>query len=133
MKLDSGRTVSVSAGAFSALGRAVWDETLPPIVLEVSLSEAFSALGRAVWDETPVTSSHAPSFHRLSVLSVEPYGMKQICRRYRSCVLRSLSVLSVEPYGMKHSWFSTNLYNIARLSVLSVEPYGMKHNPVFRK
>ncbi len=38
-------------GTFSALGRAVWDETLVPRqgVLAVA---PFSALGRAVWDET---------------------------------------------------------------------------------
>ncbi len=36
---------------FSALGRAVWDET---VVLRATSdgSSTFSALGRAVWDET---------------------------------------------------------------------------------
>ena len=62
------------AGAFSALGRAVWDET-HRLRRQVMPTETFSALGRAVWDET-----HSPirdrQSHQLSVLSVEPYGMK---------------------------------------------------------
>ena len=37
---------------------------------------AFSALGRAVWDETDVGRIHAARQPPLSVLSVEPYGMK---------------------------------------------------------
>ena len=37
--------------AFSALGRAVWDETPVPEVEEGG-EASFSALGRAVWDET---------------------------------------------------------------------------------
>ena len=39
----------------------------------------------------------------------------------------TLSVLSVEPYGMKPG-ASTEFYVWIRLSVLSVEPYGMKQN-----
>ena len=43
-------------------------------------SSSFSALGRAVWDET----RHPPPVRRqpkrLSVLSVEPYGMKRYFR-----------------------------------------------------
>ena len=85
----------------------------------------------------------------LSVLSVEPYGMKHSVTPRRSAVLR-LSVLSVEPYGMKldecaliHDqiipfsalgravWDETayvrpSPYLHIFLSVLSVEPYGMK-------
>ena len=37
--------------AFSALGRAVWDETAAKIA-SGSTPRSFSALGRAVWDET---------------------------------------------------------------------------------
>ncbi len=37
--------------AFSALGRAVWDETVFESYVYASI-QTFSALGRAVWDET---------------------------------------------------------------------------------
>ena len=37
----------------------------------------FSALGRAVWDETIALLLQLRPFILLSVLSVEPYGMKQ--------------------------------------------------------
>ena len=60
----------------------------------------FSALGRAVWDETSGTGPHSISSAQLSVLSVEPYGMKPLDEgeAFRA---GKLSVLSVEPYGMK--------------------------------
>ena len=51
--------------AFSALGRAVWDETSPPPFPPCVVPEAFSALGRAVWDETihhPVTPAQRSIF-----------------------------------------------------------------------
>ena len=38
--------------AFSALGRAVWDETRRERGLHRVVFRSFSALGRAVWDET---------------------------------------------------------------------------------
>ncbi len=60
----------------------------------------FSALGRAVWDETAPYFPEGCYTTGISVLSVEPYGMKQPIpsrRVYRS----NISVLSVEPYGMK--------------------------------
>ena len=38
--------------SFSALGRAVWDETEGMAAVTVELNSTFSALGRAVWDET---------------------------------------------------------------------------------
>ena len=38
--------------SFSALGRAVWDETHFVNSRSLCHSGAFSALGRAVWDET---------------------------------------------------------------------------------
>ena len=38
--------------------------------------QAFSALGRAVWDETDRVQAHFALERGLSVLSVEPYGMK---------------------------------------------------------
>ena len=38
--------------AFSALGRAVWDETEERDNRRVTNAFPFSALGRAVWDET---------------------------------------------------------------------------------
>ena len=73
----------------------------PDCLTKVVHIETFSALGRAVWDETsPLIHTHHSSL-RLSVLSVEPYGMKHdpipggIAEQH-------LSVLSVEPYGMKH-------------------------------
>ena len=60
----------------------------------------------------------------LSVLSVEPYGMKP--RGVASGIGGSkLSVLSVEPYGMK-LYSETSCPHFSMLSVLSVEPYGMK-------
>ena len=87
----------------------------------------------------------------LSVLSVEPYGMKPKRGLPNTCSV-CLSVLSVEPYGMKHDgpftcpscsgafsalgravWDETRV-GFAQvdadvpLSVLSVEPYGMKQH-----
>ncbi len=38
---------------FSALGRAVWDETVLASSITPARGLDFSALGRAVWDETP--------------------------------------------------------------------------------
>ena len=38
--------------AFSALGRAVWDETESAMCFPRFSETSFSALGRAVWDET---------------------------------------------------------------------------------
>ena len=61
----------------------------------------------------------------LSVLSVEPYGMKRPLHSSRRARLHRLSVLSVEPYGMKQNQMAAWLL-ILILSVLSVEPYGMK-------
>ena len=88
---------------FSALGRAVWDETEIHITLYQKRS-TFSALGRAVWDETPAPRGKPGMPETLSVLSVEPYGMK--LRPPRVGQSRSfLSVLSVEPYGMKRMSF----------------------------
>ena len=60
---------------FSALGRAVWDEThyQSPNSLRIY---PFSALGRAVWDETFDDVLDDDVRALLSVLSVEPYGMK---------------------------------------------------------
>ena len=72
---SSALTKALSCSSFSALGRAVWDETCSTPVSLKSI-ETFSALGRAVWDETVddcCVSILSPS---LSVLSVEPYGMK---------------------------------------------------------
>ena len=40
-------------GSFSALGRAVWDETVATCRARSYQACSFSALGRAVWDETP--------------------------------------------------------------------------------
>ena len=40
--------------------------------------EAFSALGRAVWDETLLQRGQQRIPLQLSVLSVEPYGMKRL-------------------------------------------------------
>ena len=48
-------------------------ELLPDLVVVVV---AFSALGRAVWDETADYLAHLHQDQGLSVLSVEPYGMK---------------------------------------------------------
>ena len=47
--IDIGRTRAIVS--FSALGRAVWDETQQSSAVGDQIS-AFSALGRAVWDET---------------------------------------------------------------------------------
>ena len=63
---------------------------------------------------------------RLSVLSVEPYGMKLYGPNAKELEAVLLSVLSVEPYGMKPS-SPPGLCLSRCLSVLSVEPYGMKH------
>ena len=54
--------VQPEAAAFSALGRAVWDETDAGCDYDVSPLSPFSALGRAVWDETEGTwqETHQP-------------------------------------------------------------------------
>ena len=51
MKQGLGASTQGWGPAFSALGRAVWDETLDGI-LAMRKIDSFSALGRAVWDET---------------------------------------------------------------------------------
>ncbi len=62
----------------------------------------FSALGRAVWDETEMLNKRCCEWIGISVLSVEPYGMKR--RVHDVAVVRAqISVLSVEPYGMKQN------------------------------
>ena len=62
----------------------------------------FSALGRAVWDETIEVKGGWWMLTPLSVLSVEPYGMKPTIG-FTGRKKERLSVLSVEPYGMKLS------------------------------
>ena len=64
------------------------------------LATHFSALGRAVWDETRRIASQRQRHLMISVLSVEPYGMK-LHPEYLFTDNPQLSVLSVEPYGMK--------------------------------
>ena len=76
MKLAGGSSPLGRAHAFSALGRAVWDETGCQRAGECISCCAFSALGRAVWDETVTTFDEHLANYFLSVLSVEPYGMK---------------------------------------------------------
>ncbi len=88
---------------------------------------SFSALGRAVWDETSPPWSGSIEINTLSVLSVEPYGMKPRRGIGQEDVDGLLSVLSVEPYGMKPN-FRRCPDREQPLSVLSVEPYGMKHS-----
>ena len=108
MKLISQAIVVFSGGPFSALGRAVWDETVKDYD-KYTLYVPFSALGRAVWDETQQPGVLVPGELKLSVLSVEPYGMKRARVETRLRQNERLSVLSVEPYGMKHA-----LYNAPR-------------------
>ena len=110
----------------------------------------FSALGRAVWDETHLRALPCFDHTHISVLSVEPYGMKHGQGAAVKIEGEVISVLSVEPYGMKPLtysiasrngpnfsalgravWDETKYYaryNVAYgdISVLSVEPYGMK-------
>ena len=120
----SGHNALTTRTAFSALGRAVWDETEVE-ELRRSRRFSFSALGRAVWDETRQRYGNHQIPAKLSVLSVEPYGMKHITSHGAILAHQRLSVLSVEPYGMKQNrrrfWPCP-----MSLSVLSVEPYGMK-------
>ena len=66
-----------------------------------AIKPTFSALGRAVWDETCGPSLFRCCPASLSVLSVEPYGMKLLHSGGRRRMRFQLSVLSVEPYGMK--------------------------------
>ncbi len=75
MKLCAPGTAPHRDVDFSALGRAVWDETHPP-PRPLRREPNFSALGRAVWDETPEISIEYHHYASISVLSVEPYGMK---------------------------------------------------------
>ncbi len=57
MKQAPARTACTARCAFSALGRAVWDETPGAPVRDDNHAGAFSALGRAVWDETLVVGT----------------------------------------------------------------------------
>ena len=52
MKHDAEFGPQATVLAFSALGRAVWDETYAESDTESGFATPFSALGRAVWDET---------------------------------------------------------------------------------
>ena len=47
-----------------------------PSTQDIKYIRTFSALGRAVWDETAVPANGSSTVSPLSVLSVEPYGMK---------------------------------------------------------
>ena len=87
--------------------------------------ESFSALGRAVWDETGSQAKPSMIFFVLSVLSVEPYGMKHQHDRILERIRITFSALG------RAVWDETCLlcYSLTWhpfLSVLSVEPYGMK-------
>ena len=64
------------------------------------------------------------SWFQVSVLSVEPWGMKLDDERVEDEDL-CVSVLSVEPWGMKPRGDHCRRRNF-RVSVLSVEPWGMK-------
>ena len=90
-----------------------------------SLSKTFSALGRAVWDETYKCCPYVPPPPSLSVLSVEPYGMKQCLPNAIPGLICTFSALG------RAVWDETCVVahsnpRIFWLSVLSVEPYGMK-------
>ena len=76
-----------TASTFSALGRAVWDETLAQDHRKSRDQRTFSALGRAVWDETQSARVQGNALHGLSVLSVEPYGMKLRRMRHEEVVV----------------------------------------------
>ena len=64
------------------------------------LSSRFSALGRAVGDETCDEPAAPGDADAVSVLSVEPWGMKRPGAGAPGPGAR-VSVLSVEPWGMK--------------------------------
>ncbi len=85
--------------SFSALGRAVWDETVD-IKNNVICSISFSALGRAVWDETKRSWSEMPAYLTFSALGRAVWD-ETAWRHAATQADRLLSVLSVEPYGMK--------------------------------
>ncbi len=55
-------TERVQELTFSALGRAVWDET-GAMRMVVAFGVTFSALGRAVWDETEIAKADADVDH----------------------------------------------------------------------
>ena len=76
MKLSIYQTGGLRRFDFSALGRAVWDETSNPMISRRARRCNFSALGRAVWDETLFVRTGGGFSLHISVLSVEPYGMK---------------------------------------------------------
>ena len=78
---------------FSALGRAVWDETQEPAERKRVGAITFSALGRAVWDETIMAQTRWLVCRNLSVLSVEPYGMKPYMELELGCQWQSFSAL----------------------------------------
>ena len=63
MKQRGGGLYQDSSITFSALGRAVWDETRGRGALQKTRAP-FSALGRAVWDETVIWEP-APGTGRL--------------------------------------------------------------------
>ena len=68
--------------------------------VDINRIVGFSALGRAVGDETPSVLQSGGALARVSVLSVEPWGMKRSHVVCPSSTMK-VSVLSVEPWGMK--------------------------------
>ena len=109
---------------FSALDRAVGFETRPSFLSLVTIAFSFSALDRAVGFETRFQRRYFPPDSRLSVLSTEPWGLKQ-CGAVHLAAGRALSVLSTEPWGLKHVFLDPNA-TMKNLSVLSTEPWGLK-------
>ena len=90
---------------FSALGRAVGDETRKTPRAGSCRDESFSALGRAVGDETQTSRRVANDRVGFSALGRAVGDETQDC--FATLLLAPLvSVLSVEPWGMKQDALS---------------------------
>ena len=125
MKLLQHTMIFVKIFTFSALGRAVWDETSHSISsTENGPYFQCSRSSRMGWNRR--YRSNPNSHDVLSVLSVEPYGMKLMTIIVQTTFLSPFSALGRAVWDETRNMQSPSL-KTTPLSVLSVEPYGMKH------
>ena len=83
MKLVDASPRMAQIRTFSALGRAVWDETFLAGAF-IDAVEPFSALGRAVWDETWIASVGSVEFVAFSALGRAVWDETASLRHHRS-------------------------------------------------
>ena len=101
LKLQAVADAILQIFGFSALGRAVGFEAVIRHFAGLSSLASFSALGRAVGFEAAACARSRMPRASVSVLSVEPWGLKPARREDICRLARRVSVLSVEPWGLK--------------------------------